>query len=77
MELVVSITALTSGLYELVVIVAGAVITNRLLMLGIGPVGRTTGTARTHPCQQHRLQARHDLSLLLLAIPTIISLERD
>ena len=35
-ELVVSITALTSGLYELVVIsVAGAVITNCLLMLGI------------------------------------------
>jgi len=76
-ELVVSITALTSGLYELVVIsVAGAVITNCLLMLGISTV--LAGKREQHVTIQAsstELQARQlMLSLLLLAIPTIISL---
>ena len=76
-ELVVSITALSSGLYELVVIsVAGAVITNCLLMLGISTV--LAGKRVQHVTIQAsstELQARQlMLSLLLLAIPTIISL---
>ena len=76
-ELVVSITALTSGLYELVVIsVAGAVITNCLLMLGISTV--LAGQREQHVTIQASstdLQARQlMLSLLLLAIPTIIGL---
>lgn len=76
-ELVVSITALTKGLYGLVVIsVAGAVITNCLLMLGI-----STFVVSRHA--QHvaiqltstDLQARQlMLSLLFLAVPTVVGL---
>ncbi|QNI49723.1 calcium:proton antiporter [Synechococcus sp. A15-60] len=76
-ELVVSIMALRSGLYKLVVIsVAGAVITNCLLMLGISTVlaGQREQLV-TIQASSTELQARQlMLSLLLLAIPTIISL---
>ena len=76
-ELVVSITALASGLYRLVVIsVAGAVITNCLLVLGISTF--VAGRREQHVQIDDRstnLQARQlMLSLLFLAVPTIFSL---
>ncbi len=76
-ELVVSITALTSGLYELVVIsVSGAVITNCLLMLGISTVLAGQREQQVNiQASSTDLQARQlMLSLLLLAVPTVISL---
>ncbi|MBL6798593.1 MAG: calcium:proton antiporter [Synechococcus sp. BS307-5m-G39] len=76
-ELVVSITALASGLYRLVVIsVAGAVITNCLLVLGISTF--VAGRREQHVQIDDRstnLQARQlMLSLLFLAVPTVFSL---
>ena len=76
-ELVVSITALASGLYRLVVIsVAGAVITNCLLVLGISTF--VAGRREQHvqiDARSTNLQARQlMLSLLFLAVPTIFSL---
>ncbi len=78
-ELVVSITALASGLYRLVVIsVAGAVITNCLLVLGISTF--VAGRREQHvqiDARSTNLQARQlMLSLLFLAVPTIFSLGR-
>ena len=78
-ELVVSITALASGLYRLVVIsLAGAVITNCLLVLGISTF--VAGRREQHvqiDARSTNLQARQlMLSLLFLAVPTIFSLGR-
>lgn len=73
-ELVVSFTALASGLYQLVVIsIAGSVITNCLLVLGISTcVGaRTRATIEIHP-QSTGLQSQQLLiSTIFLAVPTI------
>jgi len=76
-ELVVSITALIKGLYALVVIsVAGAVITNCLLMLGISTfVASRQAQYVTLQSTSTDLQARQlMLSLLFLAVPTVVGL---
>ena len=79
-ELVVSITALTSGLDRLVVVsIAGSVITNCLLVLGISTF--VAGCQQQHvqiDARSTSLQARQlMLSLLFLAVPTIFSLGKE
>ena len=79
-ELVVSITALTSGLDRLVVVsIAGSVITNCLLVLGISTF--VAGYQKQHVqinARSTSLQARQlMLSLLFLAVPTIFSLGKE
>ena len=76
-ELVISITALGSGLYSLVVVsVAGAVITNCLLVLGVSTIwaGRRQKKVKIRP-HSTNLQARQLLlSLLFLAVPTVFGI---
>ena len=76
-ELVVSFTALASGLYHLVVVsVAGAVITNCLLVLGISTcVGaRKKATIELHPYSTGLQDQQLLASTMFLAIPTIFFL---
>lgn len=76
-ELVVSFTALASGLYQLVVIsVAGAVITNCLLVLGISTcVGaRKKATIEIHPHSTGLQSQQLLISTIFLAVPTIFHL---
>lgn len=74
LELVITMTALRSGLYELVVVsIAGAVITNSLLVLGISTMlaGRR---ALTVDLNQHSrgLSTRQLLiSVILMAVPSV------
>jgi Ca2+:H+ antiporter len=73
-ELVVSFTALASGLYELVVIsIAGAVITNCLLILGISTClsARNTATIRIHPHSTGLQSQQLLVSTIFLAVPSI------
>jgi len=76
-ELVVSFTALASGLYNLVVVsMAGAVITNCLLVLGISTcVGaRKKATIEIHPYSTGLQDQQLLASAMFLAIPTIFAL---
>ncbi|MBW0168322.1 MAG: calcium:proton antiporter [Vulcanococcus sp.] len=76
-ELVVSFTALASGLYHLVVVsMAGAVITNCLLVLGISTcVGaRKQATIEIHPYSTGLQDQQLLASAMFLAIPTIFAL---
>jgi Ca2+:H+ antiporter len=76
-ELVVSFTALASGLYNLVVVsMAGAVITNCLLVLGISTcVGaRKKATIEIHPHSTGLQDQQLLASTMFLAIPTIFAL---
>lgn len=76
-ELVVSFTALASGLYELVVIsVAGAVITNCLLILGISTClgARHTATIEIHPHSTGLQSQQLLISTIFLAVPSIFFL---
>ena len=76
-ELVVSFTALASGLYNLVVVsMAGAVITNCLLVLGISTcVGaRKKATIGIHPYRTGLQDQQLLASAMFLAIPTIFAL---
>lgn len=76
-ELVVSFTALASGLYHLVVIsVAGAVITNCLLVLGISTcVGaRRKATIEIHPYSTGLQSQQLLISTIFLAVPTVFHL---
>ena len=76
-ELVVSFTALASGLYELVVIsIAGAVITNCLLILGISTClsARNTATIRIHPHSTGLQGQQLLISTVFLAVPSIFFL---
>lgn len=76
-ELVVSFTALASGLYQLVVIsVAGAVITNCLLILGISTcVGaRKKATIEIHPHSTGLQSQQLLMSTIFLAVPTVFHL---
>ncbi|MBM5795754.1 MAG: calcium:proton antiporter [Cyanobacteria bacterium M_surface_7_m2_037] len=76
-ELVVSFTALASGLYHLVVVsIAGAVITNCLLVLGISTcVGaRKQPTIEIHPYSTGLQDQQLLASTMFLAIPTIFIL---
>lgn len=74
LELVIALTALRSGLYELVVVsIAGAVITNSLLVLGVSTMlaGRR---ALTIDLNQHSrgLSTRQLLiSVILMAVPSV------
>lgn len=73
-ELVVSFTALASGLYELVVIsIAGAVITNCLLILGISTClsARNTARIRIHPHSTVLQSQQLLVSTIFLAVPSI------
>jgi len=79
-ELVVSFTALASGLYHLVVIsVAGAVITNCLLVLGISTcVGaRKKATIEIHPYSTGLQSQQLLISTIFLAVPTIFHLANN
>lgn len=76
-ELVVSFTALASGLYHLVVIsIAGAVITNCLLILGISTclAARNTATIDIHPHSSGLQSQQLLISTIFLAVPTIFFL---
>jgi len=76
-ELVVSFTALASGLYNLVVVsMAGALITNCLLVLGISTcVGaRKKATIEIHPHSTGLQDQQLLASAMFLAIPTIFAL---
>lgn len=76
-ELVVSFTALASGLYPLVVIsVAGAVITNCLLVLGISTCAgaRNKATIEINPQSTGMQDQQLLMSAVFLAIPTIFYL---
>jgi len=76
-ELVVSFTALASGLYNLVVVsMAGAVITNCLLVLGISTcVGaRKKATIEIHPYSTGLQDQQLLASTMFLAIPTMFAL---
>jgi Ca2+:H+ antiporter len=73
-ELVVSFTALTSGLYELVVIsVAGSVITNCLLILGLSTClgARNSATIDIHPHSTGLQSQQLLISTIFLAVPSI------
>lgn len=73
-ELVVSFTALASGLYHLVVIsVAGSVITNCLLILGISTClgARHKATIDIHPHSSGLQSQQLLISTIFLAVPTI------
>ena len=76
-ELVVSFTALASGLYHLVVIsVAGSVITNCLLILGISTClgARHQATIEIHPHSSGLQSQQLLISTIFLAVPTIFHL---
>jgi len=76
-ELVVSFTALSSGLYYLVVTsLAGAVITNCLLVLGISTcVGaRKKATIEIHPYTTGLQSQQLLMAAIFLAIPTVFHL---
>ena len=76
-ELVVSFTALASGLYHLVVIsIAGAVITNCLLVLGISTcVGaRKKASIEIHPHSTGLQSQQLLISTIFLAVPTVFHL---
>lgn len=73
-ELVVSFTALASGLYHLVVIsVAGAVITNCLLILGISTclAARRKAHIDIHPHSSGLQSQQLLMSTIFLSVPTI------
>ena len=73
-ELVVSFTALASGLYELVVIsVAGSVITNCLLILGVSTClgARNSATINIHPHSTGLQSQQLLISTIFLAVPSI------
>jgi Ca2+:H+ antiporter len=76
-ELVVSFSALASGLYHLVVIsVAGAVITNCLLILGISTClgARYSATIDIHPHSTGLRSQQLLISTIFLAVPTVFFL---
>jgi len=76
-ELVVSFTALASGLYHLVVIsVAGAVITNCLLILGISTclAARSKPHIDIHPHSSGLQSQQLLISTIFLAVPTVFYL---
>lgn len=73
-ELVVSFTALASGLYNLVVVsVAGAVITNCLLILGISTclAARRKPQIDIHPHSSGLQSQQLLISAIFLAVPTV------
>jgi Ca2+:H+ antiporter len=79
-ELVVSFTALASGLYHLVVIsVAGAVITNCLLILGVSTclAARRQPTIDIHPHSSGLQSQQLLISTIFLAVPTVFYLLLD
>jgi Ca2+:H+ antiporter len=76
-ELVVSFTALASGLYHLVVIsVAGAVITNCLLILGVSTclAARSKPHIDIHPHSSGLQSQQLLISTIFLAVPTVFYL---
>ena len=76
-ELVVSFSALASGLYHLVVIsVAGAVITNCLLILGVSTclAARKKPTIDIHPYSSGLQSQQLLMSTIFLAVPTVFYL---
>ena len=76
-ELVVSFTALRSGLYHLVVIsLAGSVITNCLLILGISTcvAASTKATVELHPHSTGLQTQQLLMSTIFLAVPTVFYL---
>ncbi len=76
-ELVVSFTALASGLYHLVVIsVAGAVITNCLLILGVSTclAARRKPAIDIHPYSTGLQSQQLLISTIFLAVPTVFYL---
>jgi Ca2+:H+ antiporter len=76
-ELVVSFTALSSGLYHLVVIsVAGGVITNCLLILGISTclAARNEPHIDIHPHSSGLQSQQLLVSTIFLAVPTVFHL---
>lgn len=76
-ELVVSFTALASGLYHLVVIsVAGSVITNCLLILGVSTClgARHKATISIHPHSSGLQSQQLLMSTILLAVPSVFFL---
>lgn len=77
-ELVVSFTALASGMYHLVVIsVAGAVITNCLLILGISTclAARNKPNIDIHPYSTGLQTEQLLISTIFLAVPTVFHLK--
>ena len=73
-EMVVSFTALASGLYSLVVIsVMGAVITNCLIVLGISTIvaGRNRPTFSIHPYATSLQSQQLVIAAIFFAIPTV------
>ena len=78
-EIVVSITALTSGLFHLVVIsLAGSVITNSLLMLGLSVIvaGRKTREVKISSIGSS-LQARQlTLGVIFVSVPSIFAISQ-
>ena len=79
-ELVISFTALASGLYHLVVVsVAGAAITNCLLVLGISTCigARNKATIDVHPDSTDLQSQQLLISTIFLAVPTIFHLAHE
>ncbi len=74
LELVIALTALRSGLYELVVVsIAGAVITNSLLVLGISTMLAGRRVSRVDLNEHSRALSTRQLlmSVILMAVPSI------
>lgn len=74
LELVIALTALRSGLYELVVVsIAGAVITNSLLVLGISTMlaGRQALTINLNQHSSGLSTRQLLISVILMSVPSI------
>jgi len=74
LELVIALTALRSGLYQLVVVsIAGAVITNSLLVLGISTMLAGRQVSRVDLNEHSRALSTRQLlmSVILMAVPSI------
>ena len=73
-EMIVSFTALASGLYNLVVVsIIGAVITNCLLVLGLSTIiaGRNRPTFAIHPHATSLQSQQLIISAIFFALPTV------
>jgi len=74
LELVIALTALKSGLYDLVVVsIAGAVITNSLLVLGVSTMlaGRQTLTIDLNRHSRGLSTRQLLISVILMSVPSI------